>query len=206
MNNHTLLTFAKQRTQNQIVLNAISHSVQYVGGNPNKTKSCRFIYFLVSEHQIMYVGSTINLKSRIREHVKNKDSFDSAYVVSVNGGGEFSHIHIESLMISELEPSWNKVKPYVPEKIRFDSFESPIIEIGACSVIQFKKKAKAKRPSIGRGLSALLYENAKIEKPIEDFRYKYLEKENEILKQQVEILKDQVAWMMANPQKEYIFV
>jgi hypothetical protein len=205
MDKHPLLTFAEQRTQNQIVLDAVRHSVQYDGGNPSKMTSRKFIYFLTYRNEILYVGSTINLKSRIKEHIKEKEPFDSAYVVSVNGS-EFSHVHIEALIISELNPEWNKVKPNVPERFNYSSFESPQIQLGTCVKIQYKGKELKKIKSLGRGLSALLYDNDKISIPIDNLKYELLRKENEVLKQHIEILKEQVAWMMANPQREYIFV
>jgi hypothetical protein len=205
MNNHTLLTFAKQRTENQIVLDAISHSTKYVGGNTDKKKSCKFIYFLAIRDRIVYVGSTINLKERIKSHIKTKEPFDSAYVVSVNGS-EFSHVHIEALIISELNPEWNKVKPYVPERFNYSSFESPQIQLGTCVKIEYKGKELKKIKSLGRGLSVFLCDIEEVPQLNNDLKYELLKKENELLKQHVAILKEQVAWMMSNPQREYIFV
>jgi predicted GIY-YIG superfamily endonuclease len=63
----------------------------------------KFIYFLICNNEIKYVGSTVNLKSRIKDHIKTKPAFSCVHAVAVNGHNS-CHIEIEALIIKEIKP------------------------------------------------------------------------------------------------------
>lgn len=72
-----------------------------------------FIYFLIKQKEIVYVGQTINLLNRIKSHKKEKD-FDSYAFVEVD---EYDLDEMELAYIIEFKPELNKNLP--PKNSRY---------------------------------------------------------------------------------------
>jgi dTDP-4-dehydrorhamnose reductase len=70
----------------------------------NKSK---FVYFLISNNEIVYVGLSDVLQSRLHKHTKDKD-FDKVAWIRVKADDQK---YIEAFYISTLKPKYNKFIP-----------------------------------------------------------------------------------------------
>lgn len=74
----------------------------------DSSQTIGFVYFLCSEaNEVLYVGQTINLCNRIREHRKNKE-FSRVYYIECDA---LSLDDTEAGLITKLDPPLNKTKP-----------------------------------------------------------------------------------------------
>lgn len=69
----------------------------------NRYKPCCGVYFLIKDNKVMYVGQSVDIHSRMRQHAKTRD-FDSYTYIPC----EPDSLDIyESLYIHALSPDWN---------------------------------------------------------------------------------------------------
>ena len=165
MNKAKLLNWVKSRTENQVVHECIEKSFKYDMQNVNGF----FVYMLVIENKVCYVGKSVNPKTRISQHINTKPPFDSVYICSVSEG---EHELLESLLINEIKTEWNIVYPKYPKNtmfsfIHFDlerkSYEyfrtkRIITEIHkpTLQIEPIRKAPVVAKKILGRGLQALL--------------------------------------------------
>jgi len=65
------------------------------------------VYFLVKNDAISYIGSSVNLMSRLAQHLKRKD-FDEVLILEMNDCNERLMRNIENTLIKRLKPPKNK--------------------------------------------------------------------------------------------------
>jgi hypothetical protein len=71
-------------------------------------KTGDFIYFLIDNNEIKYIGKTIKIEERIKSHKKNKPKFEFALFCRVKKGNLDD---LERFLINKATPPWNKQFP-----------------------------------------------------------------------------------------------
>lgn len=75
-----------------------------------------YVYFLIKEEEIVYVGATIDFVRRLHQHKKNKE-FDSFNYIRCSSDEEMNKLELQYIM--ELKPIYNKQLPiqsrYLPK-------------------------------------------------------------------------------------------
>ena len=79
-----------------------------------------YVYFLINDSMIVYVGSTNSPQSRIGAHHKDK-KFEQIYVREIKNVNNEQLRHIEGYYIYKFKPKYNKVYPY-NSNLRKNSF------------------------------------------------------------------------------------
>lgn len=74
------------------------------------------IYCLLRGEQIVYIGLSMNLPKRIETHKQHGKEFDSHSSFPVNDRDSFT---LESFLIRQFQPEYNKIKTIDPAKKRF---------------------------------------------------------------------------------------
>lgn len=104
-----------------------------------------YVYFLLKDGNVVYVGQTDNILNRIKSHQKNKDFNNVAYIITTKDKVNY----LENYYIMKYEPFYNKLSTdsrcmssaYIIKKIRekYNQEEANFEEI-----IQFIEKSKYK--------------------------------------------------------------
>lgn len=74
-----------------------------------------YIYFLLEGETIVYVGQTVNLKSRLKEHSKNK-TFDRVEYFFTSKTKPETDL-LEAVLILKHLPKYNKSLPVAPKEV-----------------------------------------------------------------------------------------
>lgn len=64
-----------------------------------------YVYLLIKNNIVVYIGTTGSLKSRIKSHAKNKD-FD--YVSYMRFDSSYKALEVEDFLIAYFWPEYNK--------------------------------------------------------------------------------------------------
>ena len=104
-----------------------------------------YIYFLLKNNKVVYVGQTNNIFNRIKEHKKNKDFDNVAYITTTKNKVNY----LENYYIIKYEPFYNELSTnskcmssaYIIKKIRENYNQK---EVSFEEIIQFIKKSEYK--------------------------------------------------------------
>jgi hypothetical protein len=77
---------------------------------PELRKQREFIYFLIAENEIKYIGQTKQIQYRIHTHKKNKLNFDYAIFCTTK---EKFNLRVEAFLLNKIVPEWNGIIPKV---------------------------------------------------------------------------------------------
>jgi hypothetical protein len=77
---------------------------------PELRKQREFVYFLIAENEIKYIGQTKQIQCRINTHKKNKLKFD--YALFCTTKPKFN-LRVEAFLINKIVPKWNGIIPNV---------------------------------------------------------------------------------------------
>lgn len=79
--------------------------------SPALNKLIPTIYALIHKEKIVYIGRTLNVYLRMREHLNGIKEFDKIHLLTYDDYSTFNEA--EQLLISKLKPKYNKhFKPY----------------------------------------------------------------------------------------------
>lgn len=62
------------------------------------------VYFLIKSGQVIYVGKSLNVGSRIGQHIREGRDFDATHIIPADG---VNILTIEAMYIDKLQPCQN---------------------------------------------------------------------------------------------------
>lgn len=104
-----------------------------------------YIYFLLKDNQVVYIGQTNNIFNRIKGHQKNKEFNNVAYITTTKDKANY----LENYYIIKYEPFYNKLSTdprcmssaYIIKKIR-EKYNQEQVDFK--EIIEFIEKSKYK--------------------------------------------------------------